>query len=66
MQVSRYDRASVRFYRRRYGVSETYAIMLCGRQDLVERVEDWRDANGLPAPDSPLVRGYLLDLLEPR
>lgn len=57
-----------RFLARKYGLSAEEAGRLASHPDqteIVRRVERWRDDHGLPAADSPLVRGVLLSELGP-
>jgi hypothetical protein len=51
------------WYAKKYGLSahQVQQLMRCDRIDIVEReLEKWREANGLPATNSPLTRGKLM------
>ena len=56
----------MKFLARKYGLSAAEVQRLVDhpqRETIVTIVERFRDANGFPAPDSPLVRGLLLDMV---
>jgi hypothetical protein len=55
------DRASMKWHSKKYGVGPDVAARIT--EDMANRVEDWREAHGLPAADSPLVRGVLMDMI---
>lgn len=57
----------MRFLARKYGLTDLEARRLYDHPDhdaIIDRVETWRENNGLPAANSPLARGFLLDVLE--
>lgn len=53
-----------RFLANKYGLTSKEADSLILRPDVQEAVEAWREVNGFPHPQSPLVRGFLLDALK--
>jgi len=58
--------AAARWLARKYGLDNQEARELAGHprsSEIIARVERWREGNGLPAPNSPLSRGRLLDEL---
>src|SRR3989304_40623 len=56
-----------RFLMHKYGLSQSEVERLQQDGDrIIAAVEDWRDENGLPAPNSSLVRGVLMSLLSKR
>lgn len=56
-------RAIPRWTMRRYGLTVVEAQCFEAIEGAANRVELWREQNGLPAPDSPLVRGEVLEEL---
>lgn len=61
--------AEVRMLARRYALTGAEARELSAHPDLIgilERHQDWRLVNGLPADSSPLSRGVLLDMMRGR
>ena len=58
-----------RWLEKRFALSQGEVKRLLARperdvEDILNRVEGFRDAHGLPATSSPLVRGYLLELVD--
>lgn len=55
-----------RFLRNKYGLTGVEATELANhprQTEIVASTERWREQNGLPAPSSPLTRGFLLETL---
>jgi hypothetical protein len=68
----RYGRAGavdpflVRWYSRKYGLTNVQATSLLqthSAQEIDRDVEAWREKHGLPAANSPLARGKVLELI---
>ena len=66
--AAKVDKSPARWFAKKYGVSQVelsaYDGKLLDSVDLT--VEAWRERIGFPAPNSPLSRGYFLDLLRER
>jgi hypothetical protein len=55
----------MRFYIRKYGltVDEARQLTTLDHQEITRRVDAWRESQGGLPPQSPLVRGYLLQCI---